>query len=126
MTSTVLPQLSRELGSLATSPAAGDSRASPKKIPYPHTLGMTLEGVSPWKGGSKSQFVAPVPCSWCVPLVTITFAHETTILPLSLAGLVAQRCSLARSAGVILCGAHTQDYSFEKGGNMGAWLKGTK
>lgn len=58
-------------------------------------------------------FVAPGPCSSFVALVTIVLAHEMTVLSLSLAGLVAQRCSLARSTGVISCGAHTQDYGFE-------------
>lgn len=57
-------------------------------------------------------------CSCFVPLVVAMFHFPTLFV--SLAGLSAERCSLAQSAGVIFSGAHTQDYSFEKGGNTGA------
>lgn len=73
----------------------------------------------------QQAFPKHLPQKPYVPSAHIFRACPRNVHP-SLGWRMAQRRSLAPSSGVILCGAHTQDYSSEKGGNMGVWLRGTQ
>lgn len=95
----------------------GASQASPQKpqLAHPEHGPGGAGGLSCARRGLRPLWSL---CSCFVPLVVAMFHFPTLFV--SLAGLSAERCSLAQSAGVIFSGAHTQDYSFEKGGNTGA------
>lgn len=85
---------------------------------------MALGVFSLCKGGSKPT-LRPLQLLCAFGCGRVSFPQGLPTLSVSLAGLRAQKCSLVRSTEVIFSGAHTQDYGFEKGGNTGAWLKGT-